>query len=250
MAVITGTNYNDNGLFTWLLGIPFLFPRLYGTSDSDLILALAGNDYADGGAGNDFVYGQDGDDILSGGENRYVFDSTYQVWRLMAGGHDYLDGGNGNDNLDGGNGNDKLYGGAGDDVLIGGLGRDTLDGYNGSSTGVYQYDRLTGGEGGDIFNLGAGSDVYYTGVDVSGSSGNEFGFALITDFNSQQNDKIYLVGAPRTFAQFYTLIYEGGIGSDAAEDTFIYYTNGQSSDLIAVAQDVRIPNFSAAYFVR
>jgi Ca2+-binding RTX toxin-like protein len=250
MALIYGTKFNDNGS-PWILGGPLIFHPLYGTRDNDDILALAGNDYVDGGAGSDRLWGNDGNDSLYGGENRYVFDSTYQIWRLIAGGNDYLDGGDGDDYLDGGNGDDELYGRVGDDVLIGGLGRDTLDGYLGitNSTGVPQYDTLTGGEGGDIFNLGGGFDLYYTGLDIFGAVGNEYGYALITDFNSRQGDRIFLLGNPRGFAQFYTLTY-GNYEGGAAQDTLISYTYGQSTDLIAIVQDVRIPNFSAAYFVR
>jgi Ca2+-binding RTX toxin-like protein len=241
MAIINGTDFNDNGSVTWILGTPFYFPPIYGTSDRDTIFALSGDDLVYAGAGDDVVYGEEGNDTLYGQQN-----------------NDYLYGLNGNDNLDGGRGNDFLYGGIGSDLLIGGLGRDTLRAYDqDSSISNYQYDTLIGGAGADLFLLGGPSEnangdlfpnVFYTGLDTG--VGNEFGFGLITDFKRQQNDKIALVGDPSRFADNYVLTYVNTVGSSTAQDTLISYTDGQSTDLIAIVQDVTIPNFSAAYFVR
>ncbi len=74
---------------------------LEGYQGNDLILAGAGDDWAEGGAGNDTIDGGDGNDRLEG-----------------YGGRDLLIGGAGNDRLDGGGGNDTLTGGEGADRFI------------------------------------------------------------------------------------------------------------------------------------
>ncbi|SUD13197.1 calcium binding hemolysin protein [Aquipseudomonas alcaligenes] len=80
--------------------------RIFGSTQGDVIAALAGND---------IVQGFDGSDRLAGNE-----------------GNDQLLGDNGNDWLDGGSGNDTLTGGRGDDTYLFGTGHgvDVLDNYD------------------------------------------------------------------------------------------------------------------------
>ena len=59
MAIINGTQFNDNNTFN---GGAFRF-GLIGTPDSDIINGLAGNDILDGG---------DGDDQLKGGIGNFT----------------------------------------------------------------------------------------------------------------------------------------------------------------------------------
>ncbi len=93
---------------------------LVGTSLSDLMYGLGGNDNVrsgpngdcvDGGAGHDTLDGESGDDVVIGGD-----------------GNDKLSGGNGRDKLHGGSGNDVLNGGTGTDECISGGGTDTFVG--------------------------------------------------------------------------------------------------------------------------
>ncbi|MBD1852562.1 hypothetical protein [Leptolyngbya sp. FACHB-711] len=90
-----------------------------GGSQSGILLALGGDDRANGG---------DGDDIIDGGT-----------------GKDTLIGDTGDDILIGGNQNDRIFGNAGDDILEGGRGADQLTGSAGADTFV-----LARGKGTDI----------------------------------------------------------------------------------------------------
>lgn len=88
MAIINGTQFNDNNTFN---GGAFRF-SLIGTSDSDIVNGLAGNDILDGRDGDDQLKGGTGNDTLRGGN-----------------GNDSLDGGAGGDNMDGGDGIDTYF---------------------------------------------------------------------------------------------------------------------------------------------
>jgi RTX calcium-binding nonapeptide repeat (4 copies)/PAP2 superfamily len=96
------------------------FDYLQGTTESDSLIAFAGND---------IVYGQKGDDAIAGNE-----------------GKDKLNGGQGNDAIYGGVDNDIIWGAKGNDRIFGEAGNDTLIGGKGSDT-------LIGGEGNDIFGI-------------------------------------------------------------------------------------------------
>ena len=71
MAIINGSNFNDNNTFN---GFPFIFrPALIGTNGNDtirgfggndIIFGLGGNEWSDGGAGNDQMNGGSGFDTL------------------------------------------------------------------------------------------------------------------------------------------------------------------------------------------
>lgn len=89
MAIITGTNFNDNNTFQ---SGQFFF-AINGTIQADTINALNGNDLVLANSGNDTV-----------------------------------NGGNGNDTIDGGSGNDSLFGADGIDLFLASDGNDTLNG--------------------------------------------------------------------------------------------------------------------------
>lgn len=182
---------------------------LFGDVTNDRIFAAAGNDYAFGGEGNDRIYGQDGNDNLFG----------------QAGG-DRLYGGNGNDNLYGYTGNDILVGGAGDDV-INGAGFAYDDSTSPQSFGDGDLDILTGGIGRDTFELWGGSAR--GGVNVYYDSGSTSDYALITDFNINE-DSISLASGFN-----YSL---GASPSNLPSGTAIYLDNGGTNELIAVLQNV------------
>jgi Ca2+-binding RTX toxin-like protein len=246
MANINGTQFNDNntdngGLFRKsLVGTdgqweqspngPVLTlgnDQIHGLEGHDIIYGRGGNDYLYGDSGNDTIYGGDGsnggtnfnnDDNLYGGlGNDYLYGET---------GNDYLDGGSGNDTLNGGTGNDDLWGQAGNDSLTGGSGNDYLNGFSNGT----EFDTLTGGANADKFVLGAqGHYNFYTGT----------GFALITDFNSSEGDKIALF---ETLDQYNLVSGNFGYGT-AALDTKIFFGNDQ----IGVLQD--ISNLKATDFI-
>lgn len=93
---------------------------LFGTPDSDVIVALEGNDTVFGGPGDDLICGNEGNDFLIGqqGEDHLWGDN----------GSDIVIGGPDNDVVHGGNGRDLLFGNFGDDYLDGGNGKDFLNG--------------------------------------------------------------------------------------------------------------------------
>jgi Ca2+-binding RTX toxin-like protein len=226
MATIYGTQFNDNNLVgtdqQWQQGPngPVLTlgnDEIYGLAGDDIIYGRGGSDYLYGDSGNDNIYGGDGsnsgansnnDDNLYGGiGNDNLYGET---------GNDYLDGGSGNDKLNGGTGNDNLWGQAGNDSLTGGSGNDYLNGFSNGT----EYDTLTGGADADKFVLGAqGHYNFYTGL----------GFALITDFNSSEGDKIALF---ETLDKYTVVSGDFGYGTSAL-DTKI----SVGTDLIGVLQD-------------
>lgn len=165
---------------------------------------VPGDDIIYGGYGNDKIYGDGGKDFLIG---------------------DHLFGGfnapKGNDRIEGGDGDDWVYGGHGNDILNGGNDQDFLSGaFSGSTSDI---DELTGGFGADTFGLGYNgrSNTY---IDYFGE-----GYALITDFNHWDGDRVRIGG---TFED-YTLDYSANLGGLDALDTAIY----RYGDLIAVLQD-------------
>jgi Ca2+-binding RTX toxin-like protein len=168
-------------------------------------------------------YGTSGDDFYQFGRDPHL------VYGFA--GNDSLYGGSSNDTLYGNRGSDRLYGNAGSDSLLGGYGRDTLDGYGFIVTNIPQFDTLTGGSGADTFvlamppTLGLPSTppdpffVYYLGN----------GYATITDFSRNQDDKIQIAGS----LSDYSLVQTQNLSGGSVNDTAIYYRE----DLIGVVQD-------------
>ena len=109
MAPINGTSGNDT---------------LTGTTESDIIYGLAGDDILDGNLGNDTLFGGSGDDVAF-----YYYATSAVTANLLTG---TTSGGDGNDtlseieNLYGSTFNDALTGDANDNWLFGDLGNDTL----------------------------------------------------------------------------------------------------------------------------
>lgn len=185
---IRGTNASDN---------------LKGTKNSDSIFGLNGNDSLFGKQGRDSLFGGNGRDLLKGGRGDDLLFGDFDDDLLFGGaGKDELNGGFGEDFLDGGNGNDILVGGDGNDILVGGAGDDRLLGGESNPIVILifppppparnnQVDVLTGGRGADTFVLSTlgpadGPIVPYFGD----------GFAIITDFNRAEGDRIELLGSP------------------------------------------------------
>ncbi|MEG4589192.1 calcium-binding protein [Microcoleus sp. MOSTC5] len=243
MATIYGTQFNDNNTVNGdnlfhksLVGTDQQFngpvltlgnDEIYGLGGNDIIYGRGGSDLLSGDSGNDNIYGGDGSNGGANFNNNDTLDGGIGHDNLYGEtGNDYLDGGTGYDYLNGGSGNDKLYGEAGNDILIGGSGNDYLNGFSNGT----EFDALTGGADADKFVLGAQSYYnFYTGS----------GFALITDFNSLEGDKIALFET----LDKYTLV-SGDFGyGNAALDTKILFGN----DEIGVLQD--ITNVKATDFI-
>ena len=183
--------------------------KIVGGKASQRIYGKAGNDEIKANKGNDTVYGDQGADKLFGNS-----------------GNDKLFGGSGNDHVDGGSGNDRLLGGTGNDRLLGGDGNDILQGAWRKT--APEKDVMTGGKGRDTFVLGTTSGTLYDDG-KSGSMGLS-NYALITDLNVGQGDKIqlsndhdYRLGsAPK--------------GVESGRALFIDNGAGQKDELIAVIQ--------------
>ncbi|HEX8585498.1 MAG TPA: Ig-like domain-containing protein [Allosphingosinicella sp.] len=118
---------------------------LVGTSTSETMHGLGGDDKLFGAAGDDTLHGDWGADQLFGNV-----------------GDDTLLGGTGGDRLEGGKGDDTLDGGEDEDVLLGGDGADELRGGKGD-------DQLDGGAGSDKLFLDAGNDKLDGGEDEGGA---------------------------------------------------------------------------------
>ncbi len=154
------------------------------------------------GDSDDYIFGDEGDDTMYGWD-----------------GDDNLDGWTGNDDLFGESGNDTLLGWTGNDYLSGGSGDDRLNGEG-------DYDTLVGGTGADTFVV---SEFDYSGA----------GYAIISDFNWVEGDKVDLTFDPDDY--IYQDVFISGIANEA--DTGIYV----GDDLIAVVADATgaefIPDF-------
>ncbi|PSB21795.1 hypothetical protein C7B61_12750 [filamentous cyanobacterium CCP1] len=120
----------------------------------------------------------------------------------------------------------NIRGTFGNDTLKGGAGNDVIEGYNG-------IDILTGGGGADRFFLRDDITPYYLGS----------GYAVITDFNLTQGDRIEVTNNIFYPLSGYRLVYDRFFLSNAfgqsfdigtaAMDTAIYWNN----DLLAIVQD-------------
>ncbi len=126
MPIKYGTSGNDN--------------PLRGTSRSDSLYGLAGDDFILTEDGEDYVEAGDGDDEVNGYDGTGGSYTYYPVIGIKT--------------IHGGNGNDFIVGGADGDVLYGDDGNDQLYGRNGN-------DILSGGLGADYMNGGPGDDTYY-----------------------------------------------------------------------------------------
>jgi Ca2+-binding RTX toxin-like protein len=238
MAIINGTEFNDNGIDKKKLVGTNASDSIYGKAGNDILSGLGSNDklYGErghdklyGGTGNDQLYGGTGNDQLYGGTgNDQLYGGIGKDKLYGSIGNDYLNGDAGNDTLSGDAGNDDLNGDAGNDSLIGGSGNDELNGFWKGT----EFDTLTGGADADKFVLGAeGHYNFYTGL----------GFALITDFKSSEGDKIALF---ETLDKYTLEPGNFGYGNPNVQDTKIWFGNDQ----IGVLQD--ITNLKATDFIK
>lgn len=214
---------------------------LYGNQGNDIMYGYLGNDSLHGGKGDDLLFGEEGDDLLFGNLDNDVL-------------YGYL----GNDTLYGGKGNDALFGEQGDDRLSGDYGNDYL--YGGGASGEFDiltgdalYD-ATGDIGQDIFSLATNvvefgfgqriADPGYLNDDILNPSGSR-GFALITDFQLTDGDKVELDGYAAHY-QLTNVFWGQSFGSADKIDTAIVYIGPEQDkfDVVGVLQDVSL---SSAY---
>ncbi|BAY64503.1 hypothetical protein NIES22_46010 [Calothrix brevissima NIES-22] len=164
-----------------------------GNAGNNIITGNAVNNSLNGGDGNDSLYGNDGNDTLDGkGGNDNVYggqgdDQVYGEW-----GDDWIEGNEGNDQLHGWYGKDTLIGGSGNDVLLGQYNDDSLNAGDGN-------DSLDGGEGKDTLTGGVGIDRFdYRSLTDSLLNN----FDVITDFNANTGNDLFLVSTARAGSLF------------------------------------------------
>ncbi|MEH2257821.1 calcium-binding protein [Nostoc sp.] len=149
--------------------------------------------------------------------------------------------GNGNDSIVANAGDDYLIGNAGNDSINAGDGNDVLIGSNQTSADI---DTLIGGAGADLFVLG---EAYIQGTTLEPhfydkAGGNDY--ALITDFNPTEGDKIQLPNCGVSGSSFdhgYELVDFGILGG-----TGLYSERGK--ELIAFLEGTHGLDLNASYF--
>lgn len=180
------------------------FEYLQGTTESDSLIAFAGND---------IVYAQKGDDAIAGNE-----------------GKDKLNGGQGNDAIYGGVDNDIIWGAKGNDRIFGEAGNDTLIGGKGSDT-------LIGGEGNDIFGIaieGCGCQTItkadYISDFISGSDTlrllNGVKYEDLNIFQGTGSNSNDTVIRDKITGE-YLAVLQGVNASNLTKDNFVTFTSGK-----------------------
>jgi Ca2+-binding RTX toxin-like protein len=213
---------------------------------------LTGNDeanYFNGSDGDDFLVGRGGADTLNGAagtDRSYYVTSPAAVNINLKNGTAYggdaegdilisiedLVGSDYDDILSGNNQGNVMTGGEGNDLLQGDDGNDILIGIGINAGALSEVDTLTGGAGADLFLLGdeiVGN--FYDDKNSSTSGTNNY--ALVTDFNPAEGDRIYLSGR--------TCDYRFVEAPPELPSGIAIYTTG-TNELIAVTQGTFDPN--------
>ncbi len=155
--------------------------------------------------------------------------------------NDTIYGGFGNDILIGNAGNDLIIGNERNDVIEAGDGNDILIGANQFEVGggdINQVDTLTGGTGADEFWLGDGTYVYYDDQNVFSTGRSNY--ALITDFQSSENDVIQLKGTRTN--------YSSQVVNGNTEISLIgFFFGSLTFELIGIVQGVTDFDLGATY---
>lgn len=156
--------------------------EIYGGAGNDDVRGDAGNDDLYGGDGDDYAHGGNGDDMISLGDgDDRARGNDGDDYIYGAAGDDRMFGDAGSDTLNGGIGEDVMYGGNGADIMYGGQDRDVMLGQNGN-------DNMLGGHGSDVMNGGNGDDFMYGGDGFDrmvGGVGNDF------MYGGNGNDRVF-----------------------------------------------------------
>jgi Ca2+-binding RTX toxin-like protein len=188
VVTITGNSGNNSVIGNSLANF------LSGGGGADTLMGRGQSDYYYVDSTNDVVVELNGEGSLdtvnfSVAGQAYTLPNFVERLILTAGTHGT--GNSVNNTLSGNGGNNSLNGGAGRDSLSGGGGDDTLLGALATSTGGRgEIDTLTGSAGADRFVLGTSAGALYNDG-LAGNTGTA-DYALITDFNSGEGDRLQL----------------------------------------------------------
>jgi Ca2+-binding RTX toxin-like protein len=198
-----------------------------GASGADSLLGGVGHDYYIINSADDLVVERtlEGTDTVEfSGFTTYTLPANVDRLVLGSGAVDGY-GNSINNTLTGNDGNNSLFGGAGRDSLFGGDGNDTLWGTDASRRN--EIDTLTGGGGGDLFVLGNASTYFYNDAYISQVGNTDY--ALITDFNPNDGDRLQLNGAIANYRLGAHTV--AGVSGDG-----LFRELGATDELVAIIQ--------------
>ena len=138
--------------------------KVFGSGGNDKIVNNSRfNVIMNGGAGDDNLISRRGNDLMygGGGDDRIAGNGGND--RINGGdGNDILSGRYGSDRIDGGDGSDKIFGGAGNDYLVGGNGDDMVWGGTGNDTlhSAQEFEMIRESAN-DFLGGGKGSDRFF-----------------------------------------------------------------------------------------
>jgi Ca2+-binding RTX toxin-like protein len=223
-GIVAGTgNANNNSL----TGNSLANTLNAGASGADTLIGGVGNDTYTINSSDDLVVErtlEGTDTVIFSGFATYTLPNHLDRLILGAGAVDGY-GNSLNNSLSGNADNNSLLGAAGRDSLFGGDGNDTLWGTSTSTRN--EIDTLTGGSGGDFFVLGNASTYFYNDAYVSQVGNTDY--ALITDFNPDDGDRLQLNGAIGNYTlAAHTVVGVSGQG--------LFRELGATDELIAIIQ--------------
>ncbi|WP_156114991.1 hypothetical protein [Pseudomonas sp. ML96] len=192
-----------------------------GVGGSDYIDTGAGNDYAAGGAGSDTLIGGEGIDRLFGrsGDDlliaNLIGDEGAGTNPSIGISGDWLDGGYGKDTLTGSGGDDGLFGGGDADLVIGGAGNDVIfgDTFTGNTPNIPILAYV---------NIRIGDENYTTIESIASSWVDRQAYGNDTLLAGSGDDWVYGAGGND--------LIDGGVGSD-------YLIGGGGNDVVIGGED-------------
>lgn len=155
---------------------------------------------------------------------------------LVSLGDDVIYAGAGNDSIEAKAGNDLIFGEDGNDTILAGAGNDTVFGNDGEDSVELGSgnDVFFGGDGDDWVNGDLGNDVLHGGTGDDFLRGS-YGQDTIHSGGTGDGDDFLWGGYMDDL-----FVFENGFGNDTVEGEDIDETNGDTIDLSAVTDDLRI----------